>query len=34
VTLEQVIGERPTSAPADRLSRERSDEDGQASGER
>jgi small conductance mechanosensitive channel len=33
VTLEHVIGERPTSAPADRLSRERSSEDGQSNGE-
>jgi small conductance mechanosensitive channel len=33
VTLEHVIGERPMSAPADRLSRERSSEDGQSNGE-
>jgi hypothetical protein len=33
VTLEHVIGERPASAPADRLSRERSSEDGQSNGE-
>jgi hypothetical protein len=32
MTLEQVIGERPTSVPADRLSRDRSGEDGQSSG--
>jgi small conductance mechanosensitive channel len=31
MTLEHVIGERPTSVPADRLSRDRSGEDGQSS---
>jgi small conductance mechanosensitive channel len=33
VTLEHVIDERPTSAPADRLSPERSGDDGQSNGE-
>jgi hypothetical protein len=33
VTLEHVIGERPVSAPADRLSGGRTSEDGQSNGE-